>query len=141
MHSHSTLNSISSGISVYSTCSPQSHRFTGVGVCACLCDPVICCLSDGTGPSEPSLKVHTIVERERKLVCFACALVFTPFRRRNRGGKHIYHLKAEVLKRRCCAEAFFFLFFCMCESTWWLNVRMKRTRAEHHIAHSQKVLS
>lgn len=58
-HSHSTLNSISSGISVYNTCSPQSHRFASVG--ACLCDPVICCLSDATGPSEPSLKVHTIV--------------------------------------------------------------------------------
>lgn len=121
-HSHSTLNSISSGISVYSTCSPQSHCFTSVAVCACLCDPVICCLSDATGPSEPSFKVHPFVEREWKLVCFACTFVFTPSRRRNQGGKHIYHLKAEVLKRRCCAEAFFLFFFLYV----WIYLVVKR---------------
>lgn len=32
-HSHSTLNSISGGMSVYRSCSLQSHSFAGVGVC------------------------------------------------------------------------------------------------------------
>lgn len=54
-HSHSTLNSISGGISVYSTCSLQPLWFTCVGVCVCLCDLIICCILDTTGMSEPRL--------------------------------------------------------------------------------------
>lgn len=53
--SHSTLNSISSGISVYSTCSLQALCFTCVGVCVRLCDLIICIIVDAMGMSEPYL--------------------------------------------------------------------------------------
>lgn len=68
--SHSTLNSISGGISVYSTCSLQPLGYVGASVR--LCDLIACWVFDALGTGEPRAP-----KPQRKLVHFALSLIHT----------------------------------------------------------------